>query len=339
MRENKKRWSVGLAGVTVIATVVLGLVLEATPAVAQTTTDSSGQRIAAGTRTTARWVGAVNTSSREAVNRAYWSQFAPKLSLPVLWLGGSILGCLPGLSALSSNAATLSALNYVRSLSGLAPVAFSPAMNANAQRAALIMDANNALDHTPSSSWRCWSQTGATTANRSNLALAWPELKSGQIIDMYMDDRGDSNKAVGHRRWILNPFSTVMGTGSTSTANALTVIGPTNSSRPNPRYVGWPTAGWFPNTMEPAGRWSLSAGLRSVIFRDARVRVYRNGVRVPATKYAVHGGYAQPTLVWQLGTSVPRTGNFKVVVTNIKRRGLSRTLSYTYGVNLFTPYK
>lgn len=329
MRENRKRFGVGLAGVIAMVTAMFCIVSEATPA-------SAGP--AQGTRVSARWGGAVNTWDRAAVNSAYWSQYAPKLSLPIDWLGGSVASCLPGLSSASTNNATLSALNYVRSLAGLAPVTFSASMNVSAQRAALIMDANNALNHNPSSSWKCWSSTGAAAASKSNLALAWPSLKSGQIIDLYMDDPGDNNHAVGHRRWVLNPFATTMGTGSTSTANALTVVGPTSSSRPNPRYVSWPTAGYFPSTMEPQGRWSLSAGLKSTSFSKARIRVYRNGVRVPATKYAVHNGYAQPTLVWQLASSVPKSGNFKVVVTNIHRKGIRRALTKTYTVRLFTPY-
>ncbi|MGO4255749.1 CAP domain-containing protein [Marmoricola sp. RAF53] len=322
----------GLTAVAaVVATALLCAVVPSAPASAR----EAGP--AAGTRVTQRWQGAVNTRSMAAVNAAYWAGYAPKYSLPIDWLGGSILGCLPGLSSAGSNAATLSALNYVRSLAGLAPVVFSPGLNAGAQRAALMMDANDRLDHNPGRGWRCWSSVGATAASRSNLALAWPELRSGQIIGMYMDDRGGSNTAVGHRRWILNPFSTVMGSGSTSTANALTVIGPTSRNRPNPRYVSWPTAGYFPTTLEPAGRWSLSAGLGNVDFRRARVAVYRNGARVPATKYGVHNGYAQPTLVFQLGAGVPKSGNFRVVVSNIKRPG-ARPSRYVYGVNLFTPY-
>lgn len=329
MRENYKRWSAGLAGLLVMIMALVAVVTEAAPAGANLSV--------AGSRTTLRWSGAINTGSRSAVNAAYWSRYANKLSLPIDWLGGSILGCLPGLSSLFSDNATLSSLNYVRSLAGLAPVSFSPAMNASAQRAALMMDANDRLDHHPSSNWRCYSSTGASAASRSNLALAWPNLRSGQVIDLYMDDQGADNTAVGHRRWILNPFSTVMGNGSTSTANALTVIGPTSAYRPNPRYVSWPTAGYFPNTMEPHGRWSLSAGLSSTTFRFARVRVYQNGVSIPVHKFAVENGYAQPTLVWQLPSTISKTANFTVVVTGIHRRGVRRALHYSYTVRMFTP--
>lgn len=320
-----------LAGVSVLATLAISLILPSAPAHADGS--SSGHRI------TARWKSAVNTQSRDAVNNAYWARYQPKQLLPISWLGGSLGACLPGLSSSSTNKATLSALNFVRSMAGLAPVSFSSTLNQRAQKAALIMAANNTLDHHPSPSWKCWSSTGADAASKSNLVIAWPKLRSGQIIDLYMDDHGDNNKAVGHRRWLLNPFSTVMGSGSTETTNALTVIGPTSANRPNPRWVSWPTAGWFPSTMEPNHRWSLSAGRKDIRFNKARVRVLRNGKRVHAHTYRVHNGYAQPTLVFQLGKRVRTSGNFKVIVSNIKRSGSRKSFRHKYRVKFFAPYQ
>jgi uncharacterized protein YkwD len=328
VRENTKRFGTGVGLVTAIATLAVSLVLQAAPADAQT---------AAGSRVTARWSGAVDTRSMSAVNSAYWSQYAARQSLPTGWLGGSLLGCLPGMSSLSSNAATLSALNYVRSLAGLAPVRLSSTLNASAQRAALMMSANGALSHDPTTRWKCYSSAGDAAAHRSNLLLAYPSITSGQIIDLYMDDPGSGNVAVGHRRWLLNPFTTTVGTGSTNTANALTVVGPTDGSRPNPKYVGWPTAGYFPNALEPNGRWSLSAGRKSTSFARAKVRVYRNGVSIPVRKYTVHNGYAQPTLVWQMPSSFSKTSAYTVVVKNIRKKGTTKRFKYSYTVRLFTP--
>jgi uncharacterized protein YkwD len=327
VRENTKKIGTGLGLVTAVATLVLGLVLQAAPADAGTS----------GNRTTARWSGAINTRSLSAVNAAYWSQYASKQSMPIGWLGGSLLGCLPGLSSATSNAATLTALNYVRSLAGLAPVRLSSTLNASAQRAALMMSANGALSHSPSSSWKCYTSSGAAAAGRSNLLLAYPSITPGQVVDLYMDEPGSNNHAVGHRRWLLNPFSTVVGTGSTDTANALTVIGPTARSRPNPRWVGWPTAGYFPNPMEPNGRWSLSAGKRNVSFAHARVKVFRGNVRIPVRKYHVENGYAQPTIVWQMPSGISKTSAYRVVVTKIRKKGSSKRFKHAYTVRLFSP--
>jgi uncharacterized protein YkwD len=328
VRENTRKLGAGFGLVSVVATLVVGLVLQAAPADAGT---------AEGNRVTARWSGAINTRSLAAVNEAYWSQYASQQSVPIGWVGGSLLGCLPGLSSATSNQATLTALNYVRSLAGLAPVSLNASLNAGAQAAALMMSANGALSHDPSSSWKCYSSAGASAAHRSNLALSYPSIRSGQIIDLYMDDPGSTNFAVGHRRWVLNPFTTQVGTGSTETANALTVIGPSSSARPNPRWVGWPTAGYFPNAIEPDGRWSLSSGRRNVSFAHAKVRVYFGGHRVPVHQYRVENGYAQPTIVWQMPAGFATTGSYKVVVKRIKKKGSKRLLHTAYTVNLFTP--
>ena len=328
MRENTKGFGTAFGLVTVIATLVFGFVVEASPADAGTAT---------ATRVTARWSGAIDTRSMSAVNTAYWSQYASKQSVSTGWSGGSLSSCQPGMSSLTSNAATLSSLNYVRSLAGLAPVRLSSTLNAGAQRAALIMSANGALNHHPDSSWKCYTSAGATAASRSNLALSYPSIASGQIIDLYMDDAGSGNRAVGHRRWLLNPFSTAVGTGSTDTANALTVIGPTSSRRPNPRYVSWPSAGYFPNAMEPGGRWSLSSGRKSVSFAHARVRVFRGSTAIAVRKFRVENGYAQPTLVWQMPAGFSKAATYKVVVRNIRQKGTSKRFRYAYMVRLFTP--
>jgi uncharacterized protein YkwD len=327
VRENTKRFGTGFGLVTAIATLVVGLVLEATPADAQTD----------GSAVTARWSGAIDTRSVATVNDAYWAQYASVQSLSTGWLGGSLLGCLAGQTTPSSNAATLSALNYVRSLAGLAPVSESASLSGGAQQAALMMSANGALSHNPPSSWKCYSSAGASAASRSNLALSYPSISAGQIVDLYMDDPGGTNTAVGHRRWVLNPFTTQVGIGSTDTANALTVIGPTSSHRPNPRYIGWPTAGYFPNAIEPDGRWSLSAGKRNVSFAHAKIHVYGAAGRVSVHKYAVENGYAQPTVVWQMPAGFSKTSSYRVVVKNIRHRGSSKRFKYAYTVRLFTP--
>ena len=245
--------------------------------------------------------------------------------------------CSTGTSSATSRATTLRALNFSRSLAGLAPVTFSSTLDTRAQRTALIMSANSSLSHDPPRSWSCWNSSGAENAGVANLALTYPAISSAGVVGQYLTDAGSHNLAAGHRRWLLNPFSTTMGSGSTNTANAITVIGPTSSSRPNPAYVAWPTAGYFPNAIEPRGRWSLSAGNRAISFSYATVRVYRNGNLLQTVKNPVASGYAQPTLVWQVPTDVARSGSFKVVVSGIRKSGTTQRYAHSYSVNMFTP--
>ncbi len=291
---------------------------------------------AGGTSTTARWSKAVDVHDRAAVNRAYLEDYAPGLKVPTGWTG-SESRCVAGSQSADSRAHTLRAVNFSRSLAGLAPVTFSAELNARSQQSALMMSANRSLSHSPPKSWRCWTSTGAANAGRSNLALSYPSLTSAGLVSQYLEDAGSDNLAVGHRRWLLNPFATTMGSGSTSTANAITVIGPTSSSRPNPAFVAWPSAGWFPSTLEPTGRWSFSLGNSGLSLRWAKVRVWRGGQQVTARKVQVEDGYAQPTLVWHVNTKTARSGSFKVEVSGIRATAKGRTSTRTYVVRMFTP--
>ena len=141
----------------------------------------------------------------------------------------------------------------------------------------------------------------------------------GVVREVQSDSIAGNNTAVGHRRWLLHPFTTAIGTGATNKANAITVIGPTNAYRPNPAWVSWPSAGWFPSTLEPAGRWSLSSGVRGTSFAGASVRVWRNGAPVKVSRAPVADGYAMPTVVWLPPASVARSGTFKVLVSGIRQ--------------------
>ena len=293
-------------------------------------------RATAARPTTARYARAVDVRDRAAVDAAYGRDYAPGLDTPTGWTG-SDSGCRAGSASPTSRAATLRAVNFVRSLGGLAPVTFDATLNARSQQTALIMSANQSLSHTPSRSWRCWTRTGSDNAGRSNLALSYPSITSAGLVGLYMGEPGTANRAVGHRRWLMNPFATSMGTGSTATANAMTVIGPQSSSRPNPAWVSWPTAGWFPAPLEPDGRWSLSAGSTSTSFASATVRVYREGQLVRAVRQPVEDGYAMPTLVWQLPSATPRSGLFKVTVSGIRHAGSTQRTTRSYWVRLFTP--
>ena len=69
-------------------------------------------------------------------------------------------------------------------MSGLAPVTFSPTLNARSQRTALMMSANRSLSHAPPRSWRCSSQAGAANAGRSNLALSYPSITSAGLVEL-----------------------------------------------------------------------------------------------------------------------------------------------------------
>jgi len=214
----------------------------------------------------------IDTRNRAAVKRAYQRRLEPNLNVPIRWTGSNA-GCHAGRASQTSKAATLESLNFVRALGHLAPVTFTRRLSAKAQQAALIMSANGALSHDPPRSWKCWTRAGSNAAGHSNLAYGFPTLTAGATIVQYMTDPGETNYFAGHRRWLMYPYTAHMGNGATTQTNAIWVLSDTVLSRPDPAWVGWPTAGWFPAPLEPAGRWSLSASDDSVSFANARVRV------------------------------------------------------------------
>ncbi|RZI90339.1 MAG: hypothetical protein EOO67_11185, partial [Microbacterium sp.] len=100
MRENTGRRSVTFTGAAAIATLFLGVGAPATQVEAHTTDHAVTQQVApsatvagparvitAGSRVTTRWSKSIDTSSQSAVNAAYRSAYAPRLTQVIDWIG------------------------------------------------------------------------------------------------------------------------------------------------------------------------------------------------------------------------------------------------------------
>ena len=127
------------------------------------------------------------------------------------------------------------------------------------------------------------------------------------------------------------------GNGFTDTSNALAVVGPTSADNPNPAWVPWPSAGWFPAPLQPNGRWSLGSGSADADFSHARVTVHRvrsdADQRLKVKVQPVANGTAAPTLVFDV-RGVATAGTYRVSVTGVRKAAAA---SYRYTVRLFTP--
>ncbi|MDP3967599.1 MAG: CAP domain-containing protein [Nocardioides sp.] len=275
----------------------------------------------------------IDNTSKAAVRHAFRTRYAPTMEVPTRWTG-SYEGCRAGAVSKKSRRATRKAVNFARAMGGLDPIRFTRFQNRRAQEAALIMGANRSLSHYPPRNWRCWTTKGNKGAQTGNLALRHPSIPSGRAIDQYMDDEDDNNYAVAHRRWILNPATAVMGTGSTDIANALIVVTKPRSGRATPRWIGWPTAGWFPNQVEPSGRWSLSSTKRAHDFSQAKVRVRLVGGRfLKLVRHTPVDGAGPNTVAWDMRARANRA--HRVTVSNIRVRGTTNTVKRRYVVRLF----
>ncbi len=116
---------------------------------------------------------------------------------------GNVGNCTQGTTSAAFKQSVLDRLNSYRAFAGLPPVGlFTDTKVSDTQRAALMMSANNALNHSPPTNWKCYTAAGRNAAYYSNLALG---AYGFDAIDLYMDDPGTGNGAVGHRRWLLFP--------------------------------------------------------------------------------------------------------------------------------------
>ncbi len=264
----------------------------------------------------------VDPQNRAAVANLYFSTYLPEDNATNGWLG-SITGCNAGTTAPSFQAATVERVNVYRALAGLPGnvILFPGSANQSAdQQAALMVVANDALNHTPPSSWNCYTAAGGdpTTgaAEHSNLTLGFGFNYNGPTaIDGYIEDSGGGNEGVGHRRWLLYPPQASIATGdvdgtrgsSGRSSNALWVIGGWGTRAPTPNGIAWPPRGFIPYQMMPSGsnRWSLS--IENADFSHATVSMLRNGVALATPIIDAFEYNGQPsgtfigdnTLVWE----------------------------------------
>ncbi len=246
---------------------------------------------------------AVDPGDRFLSRAFYNTVYRSSDGVPAQWTG-ALATCAAGDTGAGYKAAVLARVNYFRAMAGVpAAIALRPDFSAAAQEAALIMSANQALDHAPPDTWTCWSASGADAAGRSNLSLG--SVGPGAVSSQ-MTDNGANNAAVGHRRWILFPQTQEMGTGDipladgAGAANALWHDdGRQFEPRPQTRdgFVAWPPPGFVPYPVVPP-RWSFS--YPGADFSAATVTMTRAGMPVQVALEAVT---PPPGSSWFIGES------------------------------------
>ncbi len=257
---------------------------------------------------------------------------------------GSLSACIPGNISQLAQDRTLQRINYYRRLVGLPDnMTFDPSRNIDTQAAALMMGANNSLDHSPPPSWLCYTTQGANGADNSNLGLG---SHSSQAVTQFMNDNGSGNNAVGHRRWILYSRAGSFGHGSAQAggffgyADVLWVFNPFVTPAYLPNYIAFPPAGYVPRIIIPS-RWSFS--LPGADFSGASVTVQnQQGTALSITLHPVENGYGDNTVAWRFNTAADLTWSgsddkpFQVTVSGVNRNGVTQP-PYSYTVVAIDP--
>lgn len=292
----------------------------------------------------------VDASSREQVRDFYNAVFLSSDGVPMNSTAVTA-NCFAGTNSPAYADVTLRRINWFRALAGVpAAVTFNTGESATNQQTALMMSANNQLQHVGiPPTWSCFTVAGTNGAAHSNLALgsAGPDA-----ITSYIWDFGANNYEVGHRRWILYPQTQVMATGdvpaegSFNTANATWVFD-ANYGGPRPAtrtpYVSWPPAGYVPYPLV-FPQWSFA--LSNADLSAATVTMKSNGAPVAITIQPYLTGFGENTLVWYPSSLNPADYNavfpfsgtdtvYSVTVSNVTTAAGVKNYSYT--VTLFDP--
>ncbi len=246
---------------------------------------------------------------------------------------GSISSCTAGTVSADMHAKTLKRINFYRKIVGLpANMQLTTLLNEKAQKAALMMEANNNLSHQPDPSWVCYSADGANAAGNSNLAQGG--IGSG-AIDLYMQDFGTGNEAVGHRRWLLFSRAKTFGHGSTSSFNAIYCLhnysNPAVAAALLPEFIAYPPKGFVVKDLfVPQQRWSFS--IPDADFSTAAVTVKNvDNISISTTKYPLQPGYGDNTLVFVPNINsyaFTKDTKFSVEMKNVKVNGVLKTYNY-----------
>jgi uncharacterized repeat protein (TIGR01451 family) len=260
----------------------------------------------------------------------------------------------PGTTTQAYKNAVAARVNWIRGLAGVpAVIALDPTYSAKDQKAALMFSANRQISHNPPNTWMDYTSEAAEAAANSNICYGF--ASDPGCAEAYLLDWGANNTAAGHRRWILYPQTSTMGTGDVPQsgpaqnpyppANALWVFdGNYGTARPATReqYVAWPPPGFVPYRLV-GPRWSFSYA--GADFTSASVSMQRSGSAIPVRLETVQNGYGENTLVWipdnqdpsaypQLTPPASDTP-YLVSISNVIIGGNPQNFSYT--VTIFDP--
>ncbi len=180
-----------------------------------------------------------------------WEQDYPKQSTTVFTSSGS--QCDAGEIDPVAHADAMRRVNLHRWLLGMEAATVDWGNQAKAQEAALMMDANSSLSHTPPMSWQCYTADGDQAAGSSNLGLGYRH--PADTVDGYMLDR--NVPSLGHRRLVISPTLDKVGFGHHGRGSAMWVFG-RDGSRQVPDYVMYPGPGIMPADAI-LGDWSISS--------------------------------------------------------------------------------
>ena len=289
----------------------------------------------------------LDTWNRRAVLQEHEDEF--NREEPDWEFTGDVDACEAGTTGDAFRDSVIQRVNWYRAMAGIDPVAENREFSATAQAKALILLAENRLDHHPTPEWACYRDIDIRGGENIGIGNRGAGVRG---VDSYMRDAGDNNLPVGHRRQILEPRVSAIGTGNVRRnsgryrfANAMHLnydAVAASGTREVRGFVAWPPAGFVPAGVV-WGRWSFS--LDSADFAGANVRVDDGTGAVSVQVLDRTADIGSPGIVWAvagdrnsnlLGT--PRNGDrcYTVTIDGVRVEGDEQP-AYEYPVCVIDP--
>ncbi|WP_419807333.1 CAP domain-containing protein [Sphingomonas sp.] len=271
-----------------------------------------------------------------------------------------IAGCRSGQLSNATTTALLASLNAIRALHKLPPVTYSSTDEAAAQASALLQAANDSLSHTPPTTWKCYTASGATGSGSSNLYGGFGNglglITDDQVLAGWLIETNNVvADSVGHRRWLLHPFlgsvayGRVAGASPTSTradAAALKVFnnaGPGFGNAALPPYVAYPYEDYPARYFTPGALLSFgviasanpnATANRTVNFSGAVVTVrQRGGGTLAVSKQAYdNDGYGLANNLQFAVAGLQAGIYYDVTITGVVVNGATQSYGYFFRI-------
>lgn len=251
---------------------------------------------------------------------------------------GNEAKCLPGKVPDSVHNAIINRINYFRRLVGLNDnCVLDKSKYEGLQKTALLMTANEKINHFPKKDWKCYSEEGAQWAAKSNLHISTADGSGASYaITSFIRDDGDNNKAVGHRRWILYSKQSDFSHGTTNNSMALFVFGKRDNTEHIPEYIAYPPATFVPQNLV-FDRWSFA--IPDADFSDASVMMLHNAELISTNILSTKEPYGDNAIVWEpydYNNFSDEDMTYTVVIKNVKNAPKEK---YIYDVTIINPKK
>ena len=249
-----------------------------------------------------------------------------EMGVPEYKWKGNVDQCLPGKMSDTLILRLENRINYFRRMAGVSEeIVLTNDNNENCEIAALMCEANKSMSHQPTDAWRCFIPAGFDALKLSILS------RDGNPAIAVTAAMGQNHPTVGNRRWLLYPYSQLMGIGTASNYTSILTIDNSNkfdTLKYKSQYIAWPPAGYCPKMMVYK-KWSFTINQNlagaTVLMKN------KLGENMPLKIEALAPGYGLNTLVWEPEINMQTTEDndeFTVVVT------LANSKTFNYKVKI-----